>query len=110
MKTSTVGTAAVVLLFVTGSGIGTAQAGGTDRNVEGQDSIIGYATEGRKVTYFHLHFSEDEEQPQEAKSASEDMQPENPIETGSFPAGRPADFPFLEVGGIPYRVKVDVGP
>jgi hypothetical protein len=81
MKTSKVGLVAVaILLVVTGVGFGIAQAGGTHSE--------------QPVSSF-----EDMESTQVAKSPAEDMQMENPVETGSLPAGSNADFdPFSRSG------------
>jgi hypothetical protein len=84
MKVSKIGIVAVaILLVVTGIGFGIAQAGGThsERPISSfEDSSSPYA-ETRPVSGF-----EDQEHSLLAKSPSEDMQLENPIETGAIPA------------------------
>lgn len=111
MRTSTVGRVAVsIMLLVTGLGFGIAQAGGTDWHVEVLDSSSGYQQEGRPVTIFHLSFPESKKPSQEAKSPSEDMQLENPIETGSLPSEKDADTSTFDTSGLLYRGGIDTGP
>ena len=106
MKTSTVGiVSAAVLMVVTGIGFGIAQAGGADWSVEALDSYFENQPENRPVLSF-----EDQETAQVAKSPSENMQLESPIETGSLPSERHENFSLIEIGGSHYRVEVDIGP
>ncbi len=90
MKTSTVGIMSMaILLVVTGVGFGITQSEGT------------YAD--RPVLSF-----ENQELPQAAKSLAEDMQFENPIETGSLPAESNAESSMVKVeGNTMYQAGVD---
>lgn len=95
VKTFKVGMVAVaILLVVPGIGFGIAQAGSTDWTVEELEAYIGYLQEDRPVLSF-----EDQEPTQVAKSPTEDMQLENPIETGSLHAESIADFDPFSRGG-----------
>ncbi len=90
MKTSKVGIVAVAILLIgTGIGFGIAQAGVThtdrpvlsfeDQEAFEQGNSSSPDAENRPVLSF-----EDQELPHVAKSPSEDMQLESPIETGSL--------------------------
>jgi len=106
MKTFTLGMAgAAILLFISGAGVGIAQAGGADWNVEALDSYFEYVPENRPVLSF-----EDQEVQRVANSQSEEMQLQGPIETGSLPSGNTEDFRLIEIGGLSYRVGLDTGP
>jgi hypothetical protein len=101
MKRSVVGIVAVaVLLVVTGIGFGIAQAGGTHTErpvlsfaeaVE-QGSSSGFYAEVRPVLSF-----EDQEL-QTARSRSEDLRLESPMETGAIPA-RGSEEPWMREYG-----------
>lgn len=100
---SVVGIVAVaVLLVVTGIGFGIAQAGGThterpvlsfaDTEAVEQGSSSGFYAEVRPVLSF-----EDQEL-QTARSRSEDLRLESPIETGAIPA-RGSEEPWMREYG-----------
>ncbi len=114
MKISKVAIVAVAILpGLTGIGFGIAQAEGThseqpvlnfeDMQSLGQGSSSNSYAENRPVWSF-----DDQEITQVAKSPSEDMQIENPIETGSLPTGSDADSSIVETEGNMYREGGDV--
>jgi hypothetical protein len=104
MTTCKVGIVAVVVLLAAGIGIGIAQAAGTywerpvlnfeDMAAAEQGGSSCCSTEDRPVLSF-----EDREAINVAKSSTEDVQLQNPIETGSLPAESSADLdPFSRSG------------
>jgi len=106
MKTFKAGmVAAAILLVVSGIGFGIARAGGPDWSLDALDSYFEYVPENRPVLSF-----EDQEAPQVATSATQDMQLERPIGTGSLPSEINTDSSIYDISGSKYRAGVDTGP
>ncbi len=105
MKTSMVGIMAVtVLLVATGIGFGIAQAGGSHSDApvlsfEDQEALEPNRSPGpdaEKRPALGIYYRG---LPRVADSMTEEMQPRNPIETGSLPAGNDPDFDPFSRGG-----------
>ncbi len=116
MKTSKAAImAGAIVLVAAGFGFGIAQAAGNhserpvlsfaDMEAFEQGNSPGSYEESRPVLTFG-----DEEAYRLAKSPAEDMELQNPVETGSLPSGSDAESSITEAGGVKYRVGIDTGP
>ncbi len=113
MKTTQVAImAGAIVLAVTGFGFGIAKAAGNHSQrpvlsfeetaaLEQGSSMTSYA-ESRPVLGF-----DDEKAYRLANSPAEGRQLQNPIETGSVPAGRDAESSETEGGAVNYRTGID---
>jgi len=113
MKTSMVGiVSAAILMILASVGFGIAQAAGThseqpvlsfeDQEAIEQGSSSSSYVESRPVLSFG-----DQETTEVAKLPADDMQLNNPTETGSLPAENHVDSSIVEIEGNMYREDID---